>query len=255
MRRGSSSSRKARLWVGLAGALLLCAIAVPALAAKSGRPSLSISVLSGRADLVSGGSALVAIDLPRSDTARVKVTLGRRNVTKQFAVAKAGQLEGLLTGLALGQNVLEAALPSGWATRIILVNHPTGGPLFSGPQLKPWICEAGATDNRCDQPPKFTYAYMSTNPAVRGFQPYDISSPPSDVAQTTTDQGVAVPFIVRTETGYMDRDQYQISVLYQPGKPWTRGRAPAPVRSQAADSPRGRMRGRPSDRHRSGDNG
>ena len=30
-----------------------------------------------------------------------------------------------------------------------------------------------------------------------------------------------MPFIVRVETGYMDRDQYQIAALYQPGKPWT----------------------------------
>ena len=30
-----------------------------------------------------------------------------------------------------------------------------------------------------------------------------------------------MPFIVRVETGYMDRDQYQITVLYQPGKPWS----------------------------------
>ena len=29
-----------------------------------------------------------------------------------------------------------------------------------------------------------------------------------------------MPFIVRTETGYQDRDQYQISALYQPGAPW-----------------------------------
>ncbi len=62
---------------------------------------------------------------------------------------------------------------------------------------------------------------MSTNPGKSGFQPYNPASPPSDVAQTTTDQGVKVPFIVRVETGYMDRDQYQIAVLYQPSKPWT----------------------------------
>ena len=29
-----------------------------------------------------------------------------------------------------------------------------------------------------------------------------------------------MPFIIRIETGYQDRDQYQIAVLYQPGKPW-----------------------------------
>jgi hypothetical protein len=31
-----------------------------------------------------------------------------------------------------------------------------------------------------------------------------------------------VPFIVREETGYQDRDRYRIDVLYQPGKTWSR---------------------------------
>jgi hypothetical protein len=31
---------------------------------------------------------------------------------------------------------------------------------------------------------------------------------------------VSVPFIVRIETGYEDRDQYRIATLFQPGKPW-----------------------------------
>jgi hypothetical protein len=215
------SSRKGKFWVGLAGVLLLCLAAVPADAARHGRPALSISVLSGRADLVSGGSALVAINLPRSDTHQVKVTVGRRNVTRDFAIRGDGHFEGLVTGLGLGRNVLQATLRSGWGTRITLVNHPTGGPVFSGPQLEPWICESGAVDQKCDRAPSFNYVYMSTNPAKLGFQPYDPSNPPSDVAQTKTDQGVTVPFIVRTETGYMDRDQYQISVLYQPGKRWS----------------------------------
>jgi Tannase-like family of unknown function (DUF6351) len=216
------SSRRRRFWVGLAGVLLLCLAAVPpADAARHRRPALSISVLSGRADLVSGGSALVAVNLPRSDTRQIKVTLGRRNVTRDFAIRPDGHFEGLVTGLALGRNVLRATLHSGWATQLTLVNHPVGGPVFSGPQLEPWTCEAGALDPKCDQAPSFKYVYMSTNLVKQGFQPYDPSNPPSDVAQTKTDQGVTVPFIVRIETGYMDRDQYEISVLYQPGKPWS----------------------------------
>ncbi len=221
MRNGGGRSAKARFWLGLAGVLLLCLAAVPADAAKHSRPALSITILSGRADLVSGGSALVAINLPRSQIRHVKVTLGRRNVTKDFALRRDGRFEGLVTGLALGRDVLQATLRSGWATRITLVNHPLGGPVFSGPQLEPWLCEPGAVDKKCDQAPSFSYEYMSTNPAKHGFQPYDPSSPPSDVAQTNTDQGVTVPFIVRTETGYMDRDQYQISALFRPGKPWS----------------------------------
>ncbi|MFL5907330.1 MAG: DUF6351 family protein, partial [Solirubrobacterales bacterium] len=31
---------------------------------------------------------------------------------------------------------------------------------------------------------------------------------------------VTVPFVIRTETGYLDRDQYQITTLFQPGKAW-----------------------------------
>ena len=221
MLRSSRGAGRGRLWIGFVLVALLCAFTVPADAAKHRKPALSVSVLSGRADLVSGGSALVAINLSRSDRKHVKVTLGRRNVTKAFATRADGSFEGLVSGLKLGRSTLQATLPSGWAARITLVNHPIGGPVFSGPQLKPWTCQQGATDSKCNQPATFSYVYKSTNPTKSGFQPYDPSNPPSDVATTTTDQGVTVPFIVRIETGYMDRDQYQVSALYQPGKPWS----------------------------------
>ncbi|MGZ6792060.1 MAG: DUF6351 family protein, partial [Mycobacteriales bacterium] len=59
--------------------------------------------------------------------------------------------------------------------------------------------------------------------SVSSFQAYDPASPPpaAAIATTTTDTGVTVPFIVRKETGYLDRDQYAIAALWQPGKPWT----------------------------------
>ena len=57
-------------------------------AAESAAPE--IKVLSNRADLVSGGDALVEVPPPRgTDAARLKVTLGRRDVTGQFAVRPA----------------------------------------------------------------------------------------------------------------------------------------------------------------------
>jgi hypothetical protein len=209
-------------WVVLAALMFGAVVAASAQAATQPKPRLSISVLSGRADLVSGGSALVAINLPRrADARHLTVTLGRSNVTDAFAFRRDGRFEGLVRRLALGRNVLRATLRGGWSSRLILVNHPIGGPVFSGPQLKPWGCQPGALNAQCDQAPTFKYLYMSTTPGKRGFQPYDPTSPPSDVARTTTDQGVKVPFIVRVETGYMDRDQYQIAVLFQPGKPWT----------------------------------
>ena len=40
------------------------------------------------------------------------------------------------------------------------------------------------------------------------------------MATTTTTEGVTVPFIVRLEEGYIDRDQYAIAALFDPSKPW-----------------------------------
>ena len=41
------------------------------------------------------------------------------------------------------------------------------------------------------------------------------------MATTTTDEGVTVPFIVRRETGYIDRDEYKIAASGSPAKPFT----------------------------------
>jgi hypothetical protein len=127
---------------------------------------------------------------------------------------------GLLSDLPLGDTVVTARLPGLVPSTITITNHPNGGPVLSGPQLLPWVCQGTAVDAQCNQPPTYTYVYKSTNAVAPGFQPYDPDNPPTDVATTTTDEGVTVPFIVRTETGYQDRDQYQISTLYQPGEPW-----------------------------------
>jgi hypothetical protein len=181
----------------------------------------ALDVLSNRADLISGGDALVAVTLPAgTDPAGVKVTLGGSDVTNDFALRPNGRYEGLVTGLAAGANTLEARLPDGSGARIVLTNHATGGPVFAGPQIQPWVCQAGARDAQCNQPTAYSYKYM---PAAGGtFLSYDPANPPPAalIAQTTTDQGVTVPYIIREETGYEDRDQYAIATLFEPGHEW-----------------------------------
>jgi len=193
------------------------AAAAPAASAQS----LQINVLSTRADLVSGGQALTSIDLPAgTDPATVTVSLNGSDVSSQFAQRPNGQFEGLLTGLADGSNTLTASLPDGSSTSATIINHPIGGPIFSGPQVQPWVCQTGASDAQCDQPP--TYAYQYKQVGTGQFSSYDPSNPPPSqaIATTTTDNGQTVPYIVRVETGYLDRDQYSIAMLWQPGKPW-----------------------------------
>jgi hypothetical protein len=184
-------------------------------AATSSRPV--IYVLSTRADLVAGGEALVAI---RGASGGARVTLGRRDVTHEFARRANGRYEGLLTGLKLGRNLLRVETPGHRPATAILINHASGGPLFAGPQIQPWKCLNGSRGPKCHARTTYTYEYMST---LGGFQPYNPKSPPpsAEIATTTTENGTKVPFIVRFETGYVDRDQYQIAAVYQPGKPWT----------------------------------
>jgi hypothetical protein len=104
----------------------------------------------------------------------------------------------------------------------VLTNHPIGGPVFAGKQTQPWVCateEAGLgkpLDAQCNVASKVDWLYISTDPSKVGFQPYDPASPPSDVAQTTTDAGVTTPFIVRRERGVIDRGIYQVVVLADP---------------------------------------
>jgi hypothetical protein len=204
-------------------AAVVIALATAGAAAAKSQPHghVVITTVADRADLISGTSTLVSITVPAGDRySRLKVALGKRSVNREFAMRANGSFEGLLTGLKLGRNVLSAVLPNGDGARITITDHPIGGPVFSGPQIEPWTCEAGAIDKKCDQAPKFQYLYKSTNPSASGLQPYNPADPPSDIATTTTDTGVTVPFIVREETGYEDRDEYRIEYLYQPGKPW-----------------------------------
>lgn len=65
-----------------------------------------------------------------------------------------------------------------------------------------------------------TPATTVTPPANPCFKPYAVGSTPADMASTTTDAGVTVPYIVRVERGTMNRGIYDIAVLFDPTKAW-----------------------------------
>jgi hypothetical protein len=204
-----------------------------------GSGGLRIDVLSNRADLVTGGDALVQVVLPEGvSPSRAHVDLNGQDVTASFAVRADGRFLGLVTGLRAGRNELTAR-PSrsgdfegdGGGARITITNHPIGGPVFSGAQVQPWVCNNAnplrvqptlppAQDAQCDVLAQFRFVYMST--ATGQFTPYDPANPPAAglVATTTTDQGVTVPYIVRVERGVEDRGIYDIAVLSDPARTW-----------------------------------
>src|SRR5262245_18806358 len=139
-------------WFDTAGVLLLAgaALAGPAAAHEDrDRDSnrFEISTLSNRADLISGGDALVEVRVPRHvDLDAVVITLDGRDITAAFARnPSAHTLLGLVTGLADGRNTVEAGVKKGHHKtitfeRLTITNHPIGGPVLLGSQTQPWIC-------------------------------------------------------------------------------------------------------------------
>ena len=197
-----------------------------------------IRVLSGRPDMVTAGNALIGITATRNaDTSRLRMLLDGTDVTDVFRPSSRGDLAGLVDGL---EGASELRLVDGDGVPVdtlSLVNHPVEGPVFSGPHQTPFICETGTfelvsgetlgvpLDDACSIERRIDYAYRSIEDGE--LRPLaDPATPPADLATTTTLTGAIVPYIVRVETGTINRAVYQISMLHAPGtdaepSPWT----------------------------------
>jgi hypothetical protein len=207
------------------GALVLIPGAWAGPAGNGGLPS--IQVLSNQPNLVSGDDALVQVVLPaRIAPSTVRVSVDGRDVTSAFGVRPDGRYLGVVGGLAAGANDVMATMRNGPTVHLTITSHPSGGPVFAGPQVQPWLCTTvtgfpAPTDAQCNGPAAVSFVYMDAT--THTFKPYDPASPPSpaSIATTTTDQGVTVPYIVRSEHGAMDRGLYDVSVLANPAAGWT----------------------------------
>ena len=188
--------------------------------------------------MVTGGDALIGINgAPDSDLSGLRVFLDGIDVTHDFRPSSPGVLVGLVGGFAGAVELTLAGAGGTPSDTLSLVNHPIEGPVFSGPHQLPFICETEAfelvsgetlgapLDDACSIERRIDYAYRSTesdelrplaNPALR----------PPDLASTRTLTGVHAPYIVRIETGTINRAIYQIAMLHDPAadpepSPWT----------------------------------
>jgi hypothetical protein len=223
------------------GALLLGLALIAALPARA-ETGFTISVLSSRPEMVSGGDALIEVVVPQQlplDEATIK--LNGRNVTGDFhPQAATHSLTGLVTGLKVGANSVQVF--HGYKgnkspeAELALTNYPITGPIFSGPQEQPFLCQTQAfgmpdgsrlgapLDANCSVATVVSYVYKSTEPLPAGSRRGalhlkslpNMTTLPPDVAMTTTTTGAEVPFVVRVETGTIDRAIYQFAVLDDP---------------------------------------
>ena len=209
----------------------LGAIAMTPGAVRAADP-IQITVLSSRPDMVTGGDALVQVDAPAS----ALIQLNGQDVTSAFHAGT-----GLVSGLKLGENSLQVFTggKAGGrpAAQLTLKNHPITGPLFSGPQEQPFACQSQdfrlpsgellgpPVDANCSVKTIVTYVYktiqtsLPADQAIGGMKPMlNLKKLPPDVAYTTTTAGMKVPYIVRIETGTINRGIYEFAVLSDPSK-------------------------------------
>jgi hypothetical protein len=188
--------------------------------------SLDIEAVSNRADLVSGGDVLVRITVPRRTAATLSVN-GKRVADAMHPAPDGRGYLALVTGLPLGDSTISVSA-RGEKVKLRVTNHPISGPIFSGPHLQPWLCTTEANglgaplDADCNAPTRYAFFYKNTA-TPPAFVAYDPANPPAPalIATTTTDQGRTVPYIVRQETGTLNRTIYRITVLFDPAKPWS----------------------------------
>lgn len=178
-----------------------------------------IEVVSSRAEYVSGGDALLAVTLPEGvDADDVAVEAGGDDVTDAFAPDPEddARLVGLVADLPDGDAEITATAGDESAA-VTVTNHPVSGPMFSGEQLDLYACttesfglEPSTPDDGCAAPTRVTWQYVD-GAGERHDLP-DPTAPPADAA-TVDVGGEQVPFVLRTETGTLNRAVYTITAL------------------------------------------
>jgi Tannase-like family of unknown function (DUF6351) len=202
-----------------------------------GSEQFLIEVLSGRPDKITGGDALIRVTLRKNVALnQMSIKLNGADVTGALiADSGARTLTGLVTGMRLGENLLEVIDPRGNVqgkgradADIVLTNYPIQGPVFSGPHEQPFFCETAAfnigngvllgapIDANCSVNTRVDYRYRTTAGAFAILT--NLSVLPANVATTTTLEGKTVNYIVRVETGTVNRGIYQIAILHDPTK-------------------------------------
>ncbi len=200
------------------------------------RSELHIESLSTRPYLVTGGDVLLGVELGAdADPARLVVRVNGRDVSGSFRpVEGSDRLVGLVSGLHDGVNRVEARVPRTPPAELEVTSYPIHGPILSGPHQTPFLCQTeefrlasgeslGAPlDEHCSVATRVDYVYLSA--ADGEFRPYTAGA--AEVAKATTLDGVTVPFVVRVQTGTVNRAIYQSAILHDPASPtpdpWTR---------------------------------
>ena len=198
-------------------------------------PEIQVEVVSSSTPtLVSGGDALVKIKSDLPGGVNLRVLLNNQDVSSAFKKdPEDGKMVGLITGMALGNNtvvangvhengsIVKASAP------LTVTNYPITGPMISGPHQKPYICTTAnyslpdgtklgnPLDANCSVQTRVHYVYRTTDTKAFVYLK-DPTTRPANLASVTNNLGKKVNYIVRVETGTINRAIYQSAILHDP---------------------------------------
>jgi Tannase-like family of unknown function (DUF6351) len=187
---------------------------------------IEMTTLSAPPSLVSGGRARIEIRGLAPDDV-LAVTRDGTDVSDAFSPVGGPSItvQGVVTGLEGSSLVVATATGQTYGTRtatLQIINHPVSGPVISGEQQVPFVCEtaesgmgAPSTDGTCSVPTTYHWYYRSaiTQQFTQLANPADAYPP--DTAVTIVN-GKIVPFVVRVESSVINRSITHIAVLDDP---------------------------------------
>jgi hypothetical protein len=209
--------------------VVLIVSAAPTSASAADRPGVRLSITSvsnPTPSLVSGGDVLIRVT---GSSQTPTLTIDGRSTDATAHVQPDGSWLALIAGLRNGLHHVDARSGRDSAD-LRVTNHPITGPVFSGPQQLPFICETQAyglppaTSPDCAVATQVSYLYKNTAGAFVGLT--DPTVVPADAA-TAQVNGRGVPYVIRLEQGTIDRAVYQIAALYD-------GTDPTPFRPEGS---------------------
>jgi hypothetical protein len=217
----------------LAFLVVLATVSLAAIQSNAQAGKLEITTLSTDAALVTGGDVLVKVAAPAGVSPQsIKVMVGARDVSGVFRQLNDRAIAGVVSGLTNGKNVITATGPKGLQGSLDVTNYPITGPVISGPWQQPFICQTDTfvlpdgsklgspLDANCSARTVVQYVYLPSGTPTDARNPFkplpSTTSLPADMSKTTTTTGATVNFIVRVETGTMNRGIYQNAILFDP---------------------------------------
>lgn len=204
------------------------ALMVGCMGSNSGEPP-ELQVLSSRPDRVTGTEVLVALTVPGNS--EFEVQLDNQTVTSRFEPDRsvAGRYIALIDGLKPGTARLTARANAATREQALTV-YPITGPVFAGPHVQPFLCQAGSfalpdgskllpkpDDPTCSAERVVQYFYKTTAGPYKALSSSSVPIP-SDAAVLKTEAGATVPYAIRLDTLTINRGIAQVAVLHDPSK-------------------------------------